>query len=352
MTKRQRVHTAMRRQVPDRVPKEASFTRGIQQLFERETGQTDPVACFDYDVAHVVLGPRPKLPPFAELFSESLPANVSFGEYGTASAAGDFHNYTRRFYIMKGWPEVAQLAEYPWPDYREEPQRFAGLAQQVEQLHQEGWYVKGFCGHIYEVAWQLTSMEKLLCDFLVNPAFAAYLLERITDNVVFAARKLAEAGVDCLGTGDDVGMQDRLMMSPQTWRQWLKPCWRRVFRAAREVNPDIQIWYHSDGNISGIIPDLMEIGLDILNPVQPECMDQAQLKNQYGDRLAFWGCIGTQTTMPFGTPDEVRATIKELIDTIGAGGGLLLAPTHVLEPDVPWENVVAMFEAIDEYGHY
>jgi len=100
------------------------------------------------------------------------------------------------------------------------------------------------------------------------------------------------------------------------------------------------------------MPDLIESGMTILNPLQPECTDPEKLKLQYGDTIAFWGAVGTQTVFPFGTPDEMRSTIKWLIETVGKGGGLLLAPTHVLEPDVPWENIVAFAEAIEEYGRY
>ncbi|MFQ5808864.1 MAG: uroporphyrinogen decarboxylase family protein, partial [Armatimonadota bacterium] len=146
------------------------------------------------------------------------------------------------------------------------------------------------------------------------------------------------------------GMQDRLMMHPDTWREWLKPRLGKVIQAARDVNPDVHVFYHSDGNIESIIEDLIEVGVTVLNPVQPECMDPVELKKQYGDRLAFWGTIGTQSTMPFGTADDVRAAVKHMCETVGDGGGLVLAPTHVLEPDVPWENVAAFFEAAEEYG--
>ena len=97
---------------------------------------------------------------------------------------------------------------------------------------------------------------------------------------------------------------------------------------------------------------MIEIGVTVLNPVQPECMDPVQLKTEYGDRLAFWGTIGTQTTMPFGTPEQVRAVVAERIETVGKGGGLLLAPTHVLEPEVPWRNVIAFVQAVEELGAY
>jgi len=104
--------------------------------------------------------------------------------------------------------------------------------------------------------------------------------------------------------------------------------------------------------LQAIIPDLIEIGVDILNPVQPECMDPVHIKNQYGERLSFWGTIGTQTTLPFGTAEDVANVVKRNIETIGSGGGLLLAPTHMIEPDVPWENIEAFINAIKKYGAY
>ena len=189
-------------------------------------------------------------------------------------------------------------------------------------------------------------------SFVDNPDEATFILDRIAEDRACMARRYAEAGCDGLGTGDDVAMQDRMMMSPDTWRKWLKPRWEYVYSEAKKIKPDIQIMYHSDGDIAPIIPDLIEIGLDVLNPVQPECVDPEALKREYGNDLAFWGCIGTQTTMPFGSVSDVRKAVKWTIDTVGAGGGLLVAPTHVLEPDVPWANIQAMFDAVDEYGSY
>jgi uroporphyrinogen decarboxylase len=110
--------------------------------------------------------------------------------------------------------------------------------------------------------------------------------------------------------------------------------------------------YHTDGYVEPFIPELAEIGIDVLNPVQPECMDPAEIKLKFGDRLAFSGTVGNQSTLPFGTPDEVRRVVKERIETVGRGGGLVLAPSHMLEPDVPWENIMAFFEAAEEFGHY
>lgn len=110
------------------------------------------------------------------------------------------------------------------------------------------------------------------------------------------------------------------------------------------------IFYHGDGNLQKIIPDLIEIGVEILNPIQPECMNPVEIKKKYGDRLSFWGTLGTQSTMPFGTSGEVREYCKRMIEMIGKGGGLILAPTHLLEPEVPWDNVQAFIDTVREYN--
>jgi len=140
------------------------------------------------------------------------------------------------------------------------------------------------------------------------------------------------------------------MFSPDMWRRFMKTRWAKVWSAARTIKPDIEIFYHSDGNILDIIPDLIEIGVTILNPIQPECLDPLMVKRRFGDRIVLHGTIGTQTTMPFGTPDQVRQTVRERVERLGADGALILAPTHVLEPEVPLANVEAFFEACREYG--
>ena len=349
MTGRERIYTAMSRRQPDRVPRSLGFTPALLERFTKETGSDDPAVYWDFDDANVGLKPVDCIPDFSQYHPEGLPEGAHTGEWGNVSTPGSFYHFTGRKYPLDQETTLADLEAYPWPDYTP-AYRHAHLEADVQRLHEQGKYVMGFCGHMWELAWALTSMPKLMLQFLEAPDQAAYLLDRIMENYLFAARRLVEAGVDCLGTGDDVGMQDRMMMSPAMWREWFKPRWGKIYKAAKEINPDVQIWYHSDGMIEPIIPDLIEIGLDILNPVQPECVDQQAIKREYGDRLAFWGCVGTQTTFPFGTAENMKMTVKHLIETVGAGGGLYLAPTHVLEPEVPWENILAFFEACDEYG--
>ncbi len=193
-------------------------------------------------------------------------------------------------------------------------------------------------------------MVRFTIDLVLNPDLANYHLDRITDIRCKMAQKYAESGVDILHVGDDVATQLDMMISPKLWRQYIKPRLNKVINSARRINPEITVDYHSDGNIQTIIPELIEVGVDILNPIQPECMDPIEIKRKYGDRLSFRGTIGTQSTMPFGTPEEVEMVCKKMIEEVGKSGGFILAPTHMLEPEVPWENIEAMIGAIKKYS--
>ena len=163
----------------------------------------------------------------------------------------------------------------------------------------------------------------------------------------FAATQFARAGVDIIITGDDIAGQTGMLMKLDVWREFLKPRLAATVRAVKQARPEAFVFYHSDGNVEAAVPDLIEAGIDILNPVQPECMDPAAVKLKFGDRLAFWGTVSVQQTMPFGSPEAVRAEVRSRIRSVGKGGGLILAPAHVLGPETPWENIVAFFEAAD-----
>jgi len=351
MSPRERILRAMRRQLPDRVPREASFTQPLYETFCRETGETDPARYFGFDRRTIdFAAPTPPAD-----FSRYLPADHRPGrvdEWGNLVVPGLHYDTTDYVYPMRNLRTVAELAAFPFPDFRQ-PQCSEHFEAAVQHYHDEGYAVTGsLWGTLFERTWHMRGMDNLFADFYDNQDFATALLDRMVEIRSYQASRYAEADVDILHTGDDIGMQDRLLMSLPMWRRWFKPRLAAVIAAARHVKPEIIVEYHSDGSVVAFIPDLIEIGVNVLNPVQPECMNPAEIKRHFGDRLAFSGTVGTQTTMPFGTPEEVRRVVRERIETVGKGGGLVLAPTHTLEPDVPWENVVAFFAAADEFGHY
>ena len=189
-------------------------------------------------------------------------------------------------------------------------------------------------------------------DFYVNEEFALKLLDKVTDLKVELAKKWTEAGIDILVTADDVGTQKGMMFSPEIYRKFIKYRLKRVIDAAKKMNKDVLVFYHSYGNIEDIIPDLIEVGVEILNPIQPECMNPKKIITQYIDKISFWGTIGTQTTLPFGSYSKVKANCEEMLHHVRKTGGLTLAPTHLIEPEVPLENIEALVETVEEYNNH
>ena len=356
MTSRERIIAAINRKVPDKVPVTLAYGH-IDELC-RKRGKSEFVGRFRQDQITVGFKGKaidktafaPYLPlSFADLLGKQMPPEVTINEWGVASVRSSTGaSYLQIAPLAK--VHIAELEKYPFPDMMH-PERHAHLEATIQKIHQRGVAAVGNMSQtIFELSWAMRGMEQWMMDTFLNQEFLAALLDKITDIRIKMARRFVEAGVDILRVGDDVGTQKAMMMSPEMWRTWLKPRLAAVIQSGKAVKPDIPVFYHSDGYIEDIIPQLCEIGVTILNPVQPECMDPVKLKKMYGDRLAFWGTIGTQTTMPFGSPAEVKETVKERIRTVGRDGGLVLAPTHSINPDVPWENIVAFYEAAEEFG--
>jgi uroporphyrinogen decarboxylase len=274
-------------------------------------------------------------------------ASGQVDEWGVWWRASAFHHFAQVESPLRGIQELGRLREYPWPDLDQE-YRFRGVKERVAELHARGLAVAAFAGSVFEQSWYIRGLEDLMMDLVVAPEVAHYFFERTAALQQFAAEQFARAGVDIIITGDDVAGQQGLLMSAETWRKFLKPRLAATVQVVKRTNPASFVFYHSDGNVESLIPELIEVGIDILNPIQPECMDPAAIKRRYGDRLSFWGTVSVQRTMPFGTPDEVRAEVQARIRDVGRGGGLILAPAHVLGPETPWENIVAFFEAADE----
>lgn len=353
MNSLERVHTAFRRQPPDRVPavlygELIGYVPGVADLLRRQCGETPPREFFGFDITAVAPEPTRLRTDFSPYLG--TPENTTVDEWGVGWQGGAYLHYAS---ILHGMRELTptQLREYPFPDL-DEDYRWATVGAQIDAWHRQGLATACFPGSVFEQAWFLRGMDQLFVDIVTDPETADFLLDRITGIVAAAAARLAAAGLDVLILGDDIATQTGMLMSLEMYRAVFKPRLARIIRAAKDAKPDIHVFYHSDGNVWDAIPDLIEAGVTVLNPVQPECLDPARVKEVFGDRLSFFGTISVQRTMPFGSPDEVRAEVALRMRTIGRGGGLLLAPAHVLQPDTPWENITAFFEAVREYGQY
>ena len=266
--------------------------------------------------------------------------------YETPFGAGQYTEMVRH-----PLAENRAISSYRPPDpYR--PELYTDAAQVVDKFKEDYWIVGVTVTTILETAWALRGLEQMLLDMALDPDVANTLLDIPYHYHLAAAKKLVELGVDMIWTGDDIGSQHEMMISPRMWRKYLKPRMANFIYELKEINPEIKIAYHSDGNIKRIIPELIEIGVDVLNPIQPASMDPAEIKDEFGDSLCFWGSIDEQHTLPFGSAADVAAEVRRRMETIGRGGGLILAPTHHVQLDTPLENLWAMVNTITDtdYG--
>jgi len=193
----------------------------------------------------------------------------------------------------------------------------------------------------FEKAYFARGIDNCLADFIANPQFAKDFFDKIIQkNMTMLENIVSCPDVDGVMLGSDWGSQKSLFMSPDIWREFIKPGELREYRLLKESGKDV--WIHSCGNIRDIIPDLAEMGVDVLNPLQPECMDIFEIKRSYGDRIAFWGGISTQQTLPYGSPEDVRRETEKVMRGMGRGGGYIAAPSQEIQDDVPVQNVLAM----------
>jgi len=271
------------------------------------------------------------------------PDGARINSTGVLEIPANFYHFTGYISPLRNAQRFEELESFPYPNTDGHTEDH--MAGAVEDAHANGRSTTCWVGHMYESSWQIRGYEQFLEDSILRPEWCEYILDRLTERNMTVACAAARAGVDMLHTGDDVATQVSLVFSPENWRRLMKSRWAKVYAAARAIKPDIEIWYHSDGNVDRIVPELVEIGVTLLNPVQPECMDPVKVKRECGDRLVLDGTIGTQSTMPFGSAQEVKNVVRERVRTLGGDGALILSPTHVLEPEVPLENIYAFVEA-------
>jgi uroporphyrinogen decarboxylase len=246
------------------------------------------------------------------------------------------------------WPRVSPLAEaeelesYAWPD-PDDPRLLEDAARIMAADSGQHFITPNFGFCLFERAWALRGFETLNMDMIRQPAFVEELLERITEIQLVLIRRFIELGVDGGYFGDDYGAQKNMLFSPKLWRKLYKPRLARMFEPFREVG--LPVIMHSDGDIDEVLPDLVEIGLTTFNPAQPEVIDHAWLRQTFGNNLAYYGGVSTQTVLPFGSPEEVVMATKKTVEVLAPDRtGLVIAPSHRMMKDIPMANIEALLD--------
>ena len=270
--------------------------------------------------------------------------NVVFDWWGAG------YNTDEEGYFISVSPlaDSKDVDSYPWPNPND-PHLFDEAVRTIETHGDEHFITPNFGFCLFERAWSLRGLDTFMMDMVLDPDWTSELLDRITEIQLTLLHRYLALGVDGGYFGDDYGAQKNLLFSPKMWRDLIKPRLARMFAPLREKG--LPILMHSDGAIAEIIPDLVEIGLTVLNPVQPEVLDHEWLQKTFDGRLAFYGGISTQTALPNGTTEEVKAACWDAVHKLAPNQtGLLLAPSHRMMTDIPMRNVEAMLEVFRELG--
>jgi uroporphyrinogen decarboxylase len=354
MKPRERVEIALHHEEPDRCPMQISFTPEFAARLRRDLelrGRRvhNPHGGGNTYQLERALGEDMLLTSVGWANSYYMADEPYVDEWGVGWTV---HPYQTPF----GTGHYTEIATHPLADdqaisrYRPpdpgRPELYTDAAQVLRDFHDEYWIVGVTVTTVFETAWALRGLEQMLVDMVTDPDLADELLDIPYHYHLAAAKRLVEMGVDMIWLGDDMGSQHEMLISPRMWRRYFKGRMASFIQELKAVNPGVKIAYHSDGDIRRIIPELIEIGLDVLNPIQPASMDPAELKREYGDKLCFWGTIDEQHTLPFGSPADVRAEVLDRLQTVGRGGGLILAPTHHVQLDTSLENLRAMVDTI------
>lgn len=342
MDGRTRVLTALRHEAPDRAP--TFFRRMEAPGFELTQAQRDYIDSV-VDVGEYLNMRDPE--------GVERAGGVVYDELGVG------RRNTGLYMELVDHPlahmeEPEELDDYPWPDVSAE-WRVGHLKRQAEGIRARGKAVAvmgswGGSTGVFELSWYMRGLEEFLCDCMINLPFAERLLDiQLRLHMARWEMILGELGelADIACLGDDLGTQTGPLLSPKVYRELIKPRQRALIRCVKELT-SAPVYFHSCGAVDWAIPDFIEMGVDILDPVQPNCLPMDELKQKYGRELCFYGGIDVQNVLPFGTPEQVRSEVLLRFEQLGQGGGLILGPSHWMQPDVPFENMRAMYETIRE----
>ena len=248
------------------------------------------------------------------------------------------------------WYDVPKeySTEYDAPDYLPKTigygsyEQFAATVKNLKE-YTDAYVLVTIWGSHFEKANFARGIENFLADMAGDPEYAQKMLDFIIHkNIVMLENIVHTPGIDGILLGSDWGSQNDLLMSPESWREMIAPGEKKEYELIHSAGVDV--WVHSCGDIRKIFPDIVELGVDALNPIQPECMDIYELKEKYGDKITFWGGISTQRTLPYGTPEEVTEETKKITAALSKNGGYIIAPSQEIQADVPFENLCALID--------
>jgi uroporphyrinogen decarboxylase len=327
-------------------PEETIVNRMMQTVLPHE----EILKHFDVDVRGVFMGRLDSRPEIERPLNGST---VYTDEWGVTRIKPP----TSHYYDLYECPfdredlTISDVNNYNWPD-PEDPGRYRGVVERARELREKTDYgvMFVFNVNVVHVTQFMRGFYLWFEDLLLRPELLRTMMRRVVDiHLAVGERILPQVApyVDIVQVSDDMGTQDRLQFSPEIYREIIKPFHREIYNMIHDLT-SAKLWLHSCGAISEVLDDLIEIGVDIINPVQVAAkgMEIESLKERFGDRIVFWGGIDTQKLLPQGSPEEVAETVRRTAKILGKGGGYVLCGTHNIQPEVPVENIITMYDTI------
>ncbi len=359
MDPKERVFTALEHRTPDRVPVTNRFTPEIARDLATILG-LDSTDTFDLEVEldHDILCTKEMGIVNVYLIenSKEIEDDKYIDDFGVIKKKVSYGKGHYVEIVKNPLEDINSFSTYTMPDPDRQPllqSQLKNLKDNVKKYGKTHAIVGGVTATIFEGSEILRGIERIMVDLVDNQDFLNELFDMLVDYHLKIGKMFIEIGVDIVYIGDDVGMQRGMLISPDLWRKLLKPRYDYLLREWKKLNSNIKFALHSDGHIEPIVEDLVEIGLDILNPVQPGTMDDRWLKKEFGRKLSFWGGINVQKTMPFGTLKEVINEVKDRIGIFGPGGGFIISPSHNIQPNIrSIDNTMTYYWACRKYGKY
>ena len=351
MLPRERVLTALAHQTPDKVPTDFWAVEEIWDRLKRHFGTERKDELLDH-LGVDIRRARPDYigPPIRYLEDGSYDLPDGTHRRKVANQFGVHEEYAG--FPLSECESVEEILAWDrWPDAGHYD--WEGFSQKIGQKH-ERYFIKLELGGPFERAWSLRGYERYLMDMAAEPEIPHAIMERLTRYYIdFVTRAMEAAGdkIDLVYTWDDIATQNSLLMSPQMWEEFVRPYHVRIDRVIHGYGK--RVMYHSCGAVRPMIPRLMELPIDVLNPLQPLAAGMSDLegiKGEFGDRLTFHGAIDIQELLPHGTPEEVEREVRRVISVLGRDGGYILCSAHFIQADTPLENVLALYRAADETG--
>lgn len=346
MKSRDRVLMTIEHEQPDRVPVCATFVPEIEKILkEKYHPDGDLGVTLGNDMIKISSGLE------NSFYYSSDPTYVC--PYGITWK--NIKNQTGHFTEIIRHPLAGaeqNIYDYVMPDPTKATDVLDAVKAAVTRYGKDKWIIGSCQCSVFEAAWYLRGLETFMMDLAMEEDYAYTLLDKVMQYPLQMGLQFIDLGVDMVWLGDDIATQQNMMISPAMWRKDLKPRYADMFAAFRKRNPDIKICYHSCGNLQAVVDDLVEIGLDVLNPIQPLAMNPAQFKKRFGKNLTMYGTLDIQNIMPFGTPEDVRKEVKNLISDCAPGGGFILSPAHHIQSDTSIANIEAFYQAARDFGRY